>query len=247
MFDIFSVSSMRNRLRQPWKSINFNSKVALYFSLALVIFGAIIFFFLERENTMSGASNGEGWIMAFFQSISARTAGFNTVDFGALSMPVIVILMFLMFIGASSNSTGGGIKTSTFAILWASTVATVRDRKNVELFKRTIKSDTVLKAFTILLYFIAWNVLAVFILLITEKEIIQQSGRDAMHVIFEQVSAFATVGFSMGITSELSMAGKIIIIISMYAGKVGALTLAYLFGKPITTNYKYPDADSMVG
>ena len=152
-----------------------------------------------------------------------------------------------MFIGASSGSTGGGIKTSTFAILWASIIATMRDRKNVELFKRTIKSETVLKAFTVLLFFIGWNLIAIFMLLITETAILEDARWDSMHLIFEQVSAFATAGLSMGITADLTYAGKIIIISSMYIGKIGALTLAYLFGKPITTNYKYPDADSMVG
>lgn len=247
MFEIFSVSSMRDRMRQPWKSINFNAKVALYFSLVLVVLGAVIFYFLEQDNVLKDMDEGGSWVTSLFQSITSRTAGFNTVNIGDLTMPVLIFLMFLMFVGASSGSTGGGIKTSTFAILWASTIATMRDRKNVELFKRTIKSETVLKAFTVLLFFIAWNLIAIFVLLITEGELLNKPGIDPLHVIFEQVSAFATAGLSMGITADLTLAGKIIIISSMYIGKIGALTLAYLFGKPITTNYKYPDADSMVG
>ncbi len=247
MFDIFSVSSMRSRMRQPWRSINFNSKVALYFSLILVAAGALVFYFLEQDNTIKDMDEGGRWVTALFQSITTRTAGFNTVNIGDLATPVIVFMLFLMFIGASSGSTGGGIKTSTFAILWAATVATFRDRKNVELFKRTIKSETVLKAFTVLLFFIAWNFIAIFLLLITETEILADPRWDSMHLIFEQVSAFATAGLSMGITADLTFAGKVIIISSMYIGKIGALTLAYLFGKPITTNYKYPDADSTVG
>lgn len=247
MFDIFSVSSLRQRMRQPWRSISFNSKVALYFSLILVAAGAIVFYLLEQDNTIKDMDEGGSWVTALFQSITTRTAGFNTVNIGDLTMPVIVFMLFLMFIGASSGSTGGGIKTSTFAILWASIVATMRDRKNVELFKRTIKSETVLKAFTVLLFFIAWNLIAIFALLITETDILADPRWDSMHLIFEQVSAFATAGLSMGITADLTLAGKIIIISSMYIGKIGALTLAYLFGKPITTNYKYPDAESMVG
>ena len=245
MFDIFSFEKMRERMRQPWKSIHFNSKVALYFSIILVVAGALVFYFLEQDNAIKDMDEGGSWVTALFQSITTRTAGFNTVDIGALTSPVIIFMMFLMFIGASSGSTGGGIKTSTFAILWASTIATMRDRKNVELFRRTIKSDTVLKAFTVLLFFIAWNLIAIFILLITEEEILKETS--TVHLIFEQVSAFATAGLSMGITAKLTLAGKTIIILSMYVGKVGALTLAYLFGKPITTNYKYPYADSMVG
>ncbi len=247
MFEIFSFSSMRDRMRQPWKSINFNAKVALYFSLILVVLGAIVFYFLEQDNTIKDMDEGGSWVTSLFQSITTRTAGFNTVNIGDLTMPVIIFMLFLMFIGASSGSTGGGIKTSTFAILWASTIATIRDRKNVELFKRTIKSETVLKAFTVLLFFISWNLIAIFALLITEADILANPKFDSIHLIFEQVSAFATAGLSMGITADLTLARKIIIISSMYIGKIGALTLAYLFGKPITTNYKYPDADSMVG
>jgi trk system potassium uptake protein TrkH len=245
MFDIFSFERMRDRMRQPWKAIHFNSKVALYFSIILVVAGALVFYFLEQNNSIKDMDEGGSWVTALFQSITTRTAGFNTVDIGGLTTPVIIFMMFLMFIGASSGSTGGGIKTSTFAILWASTVATIRDRKNVELFRRTIKSETVLKAFTVLLFFIAWNFIAIFILLITEEQTLHETS--AVHIIFEQVSAFATAGLSMGITAKLTLGGKIIIILSMYIGKVGALTLAYLFGKPITTNYKYPYADSMVG
>ena len=209
--------------------------------------GALVFYFLEQDNTLKDMDEGGQWVTSFFQSITTRTAGFNTVNMGDLTMPVIVFMLFLMFIGASSGSTGGGIKTSTFAILWASIIATIRDRKNVELFKRTIKSETVLKAFTVLLFFIGWNLIAIFMLLITETAILEDARWDSMHLIFEQVSAFATAGLSMGITADLTYAGKVIIISSMYIGKIGALTLAYLFGKPITTNYKYPDADSMVG
>lgn len=247
MFDIFSVQTMRERMRRPWKSISFNSKVALYFSIVLVLIGAIIFFILEQNNTLENKGTGASVITAFFQSITTRTAGFNTVDFSSLTMPVIVIIMFLMFVGASSGSTGGGIKTSTFAILWASTISVIRDRKNVELFKRTIRSETVLKAFTVLLFFISWNVLAVFALLITESAMLENPNVGPIHIIFEQVSAFSTSGLSMGITSNLSTGGRIIIVISMYVGKIGALTLAYLVAKPLTTNYKYPYADSTVG
>ncbi|MBX7095881.1 MAG: hypothetical protein K1X56_14260, partial [Flavobacteriales bacterium] len=248
IFDLFSLENVRERMRKPWKRINFNTKVALYFSLILLTAGAILFFIFEYNNTLEGKNGGEMVITSLFQSVTTRTAGFNTVDIGGLTTPTLMIFLFLMFVGASSNSTGGGIKTSTFAILWASTVATMREKKNVELFKRTILSDTVLKAFTILLFFIAWNLLAIIILMVTEQHILAMDDRSELDVIFEQVSAFGTAGLSTGITSSLSFGGKIIITMSMFVGKIGALTLAYLFGrKVISTNYKYPHADAMVG
>lgn len=248
MFDLFSVDRLKERLRKPWKRINFNTKVAVYFSIILVVFGAVLFFMYEYNNTLSSKNTGEKIITSLFHSMACRTAGFNTVDIASLTIPCLIVFMFLMFIGASSNSTGGGIKTSTFAILWASTVATIRERKNVELFKRTIKRDTVLKAFTILLFFLAWNFLAILLLSYSERHILAMEGKTSMNIIFEQVSAFGTVGLSTGITSSLSVMGKIIITFSMFAGKIGALTLAYLVGRrAISINYKYPDADAMVG
>jgi potassium uptake TrkH family protein len=248
LFDIFSFKNLRERMRMPWKTISFNSKIALYISIILVIAGTILFFILEYDNTLSEKNLGEALVTALFQSVTTRTAGFNTVDVSSLSIPVLIMFLFLMFIGASSNSTGGGIKTSTFAVLFSATLATIKDRKNVELFKRTISQETILKAFTILLFFISWNLIAIFLLTITETDIMQSANRSVMHIIFEQVSAFATVGLSMGITSELSEAGKIIIILSMYIGKVGALAVAYIVGtRAISKNYKYPTADMMIG
>ncbi len=248
MFDIFSPENLRERMRKPWKRFGFNTKVALYFSLILVFVGALLFFVLEYNHTLSGKNTGEAVITSLFHSVTTRTAGFNTVDISQLTLPVMILFLFLMFVGASSNSTGGGIKTSTFAILWASAIATMRDKKQVELFKRTIRQETVLKAFTILLFFISWNLLAILILSITEQEIIHLPGRGAEDIIFEQVSAFSSAGLSTGITPLISPLGKMVLTVSMFVGKIGALTLAYLFGrKLLSKNYLYPHADAVVG
>jgi Trk-type K+ transport system membrane component len=248
LFDLFGRENLRERMRKPWKRIDFNTKVTLYFSLILVFGGALFFYLFEFHNTLENQNTGEKVVTSFFQSVTTRTAGFNTVDIGALTLPTLIIFLFLMFVGASSNSTGGGIKTSTFAILWASMIATMREKKAVELFKRTIRTETVLKAFTILLFFIAWNLIAILLLLVTESQILEMSDRSEIDLIFEQVSAFGTVGLSTGITGSLSLGGKLIITLSMFIGKIGALTLAYLFGrKVLSTNYKYPNADAMVG
>jgi trk system potassium uptake protein TrkH len=247
LFNLFDIKRLRDRLKNPWKQIEFGTKIALYFSLALVIGGVIAFYFLEYNNTLKDQSFGEALITSLFQSVT-RTSGFNTVDFGSVSTPMIIFMMFLMFVGASSSSTGGGIKTSTFAILWANTIATMRGKKNVELFKKTVSNDLIGKAFSIFLFFIAGNLICIFLLSITEQHLLADPNYSVVDLMFEQVSAFGTVGLSTGLTSELSEAGKCIIMVSMFVGRIGTLTVAYLVGKSlISTNYKYPQGHTMVG
>jgi Trk-type K+ transport system membrane component len=160
---------------------------------------------------------------------------------------MLVILTFLMFVGSSSSSTGGGIKTSTFALLCASTIATIRGRKTPQLFEKSISNDLVFKAYSVFLFFVIGNMVSIFLLCISEQEILAMEGRSIMDLIFEEVSAFGTVGISMGITSQLSYAGKVIIILSMFVGRLGTLTVAFgLAKKPISTSYKYPDGHTMV-
>ena len=125
MFDLFDVSKLRERMMQPWKTISFPTKIALYFSTGLVVFGGVAYGALEWHGTLEGMSWFGKFTTAVFQSVT-RTSGFNTVDIGAVGMPMLFLLLVLMFIGASSSSTGGGIKTSTFAIVLADVARTVR-------------------------------------------------------------------------------------------------------------------------
>ncbi|MBK5284251.1 MAG: ATPase, partial [Bacteroidia bacterium] len=124
--DIFGFKNMRERLRYPWKNFQISTRIALYVSLSLVAFGAIAFYFLEKNNSLAGQTSVESVITSIFQSVTTRTTGFNTVDIGTLSNTILVIMIFLMFIGASSGSTGGGIKTSTFALIFISAWSTIR-------------------------------------------------------------------------------------------------------------------------
>ena len=197
---------------------------------------------------MSGKSTFDAVSMALFQSMTTRNAGFNVVDTAMLSMPVLIVFLFLMFIGASSGSAGGGIRTSTFAIMWASVISTIKGRSNTELYKRTISNDVVLKAYAIFVFFIVGNIVGPFALAITEADLLASGKYDFMDLVFEHVSAASTVGLSTGMTADLSPAGKIILIIAMFIGRVGTLTLAYLVGKKvISKNYKYPNGHTMVG
>jgi len=255
IFNLFDPHALRDRMKFRWKRISFSTKIALYFSLIFVFVGAVSFYALEYDNTLKDQNVGESIVTSLFQSVT-RTSGFNTVNFNgadtssgaAIGVPFLLLMCFLMFVGSSSSSTGGGIKTSTFAIIWASFTQTLKGKKHPELFKRAISSDLVGKAFAVLLIFIGGNLVCIFALSITEAELLAQDNRSLMDLVFEEVSAFGTVGLSTGITSELSVAGKYIIAISMFVGRVGTLTVAYLFGrKVLSKRYKYPTGHTMVG
>jgi len=247
IFDLFDVQRLRDRMTHPWKQIGFATKIALYFSVGLVLIGALGYWLLERDTSMQGLSAFGQVTTAFFQS-ATRTSGFNTVDIGSLGIPILFLLIILMFIGSSSSSTGGGIKTSTLAIVMADVWRTVRNFDHVQLFKRTIPAVLRSRAYSVLLFFLIGNTLSIFLLTITESHILEMSGRGIMDLIFEEVSAFGTVGLSTGITASLSPIGKVIIMLSMFIGRVGTLTVAYAIGGRITkTHIKYPEGHTMVG
>ncbi|MCR9172554.1 MAG: hypothetical protein NXI10_08690 [bacterium] len=248
VFDVFEIRRIRQRMRTPWKSFEFGTKISLYFTLGLLLLGAAVFFIFEWDGTMEGKNTLDMVVTALFESMTTRNAGFNVVDTAALSVPVLIIFLFLMFIGASSGSAGGGIRTSTFAILWASVLSTIKGKKHTELFKRTISNDLVLKAYAIFIFFVIGNIIGPFILAISEADLLASGKYDFMDLVFEHVSAASTVGLSTGITSELSTVGKFVLIVAMFIGRVGTLTLAYLVGKRVMSkNYKYPSGHTMVG
>ena len=183
------------------------------------------------------------WITAsFFQSVTTRTAGFNSVDFSRLGQPVLLFIIVLMYIGASPGSTGGGIKTTTFLALFKSATATIRGKKNIEVFKHTLSFETVDKAYTVALFSFVLIIISTFFLSITETNF------SFLSLLFEEVSAFGTVGLSTGITPYLSDAGKTIIVMTMFVGRIGTLTLAVALTRKVAyTKYTYPHADVMIG
>nr|WP_271711585.1 potassium transporter TrkG [Marinigracilibium pacificum] len=240
--DLFSIRKLRDRLNNPWKDWELGTKVAVYMAATLLAFGTLMFFILERNNTLEGKNFMEALITSFFQSGTARTAGFNTVDFSMLTMPTIFIFVFLMFVGASSGSVGGGIKTSTFFIIVQSVIATIRGNKKVVINKQYIPNSIIFRALSTFVFAVVLNLIGIFVLSITEQ------GRALEQLIFEQVSAFATVGLSMGLTPELSFGGKIMIIISMFLGRVGTLTFALALSfRGWKDTARYPRASLMVG
>lgn len=248
LFDIFSLKSIKERLHNPWKKLEVGTKIALHYSIGLVIAGMVFYLFLENGNTLAHMNILQKLSNSFFQSVTTRTAGFNTVNIAKVCTPMLLIFIVLMFIGASSSSTGGGIKTSTFALLSAATFANIRGKKNVEIYKRTISKDLIIRAFVIFIFFLLSILISVFLLSITESAYIAHSPHGLLDVVFETVSAYATVGLSTGVTPHLTIYGRYIIIASMFIGRVGLLTIVFLIGKrPISVNYKYPKVNTIVG
>lgn len=240
--DLFNIQKLRDRLKYPWKDWHLSTKVALYTSLSLLIVGTVSFYLLETENVLQGMNFMEKMVASFFQSAVTRSAGFHSVDLGKITDATAMIMVFLMFIGASPASTGGGIKTSTFLVIFATAMATITEKGKVEIGRRTITQDIIFRAFSVFAFAVAFNFLSLFVLLLAEPE------RMFIDLLFEQVSAFGTVGLSKGITSSLSVAGKMVIIVSMFVGRVGVLTLAIAISKRASAkSYRYPNAHLMVG
>lgn len=240
--DVFSPKKLRERLDKPWKDWKIGTKISIFTSLGLIIIGMLLYALTEWNNSLLGLSNFEKLVTMFFQSVTTRTAGFNTVDFSSLMTSTLIFMIFLMFIGASSGSTGGGIKTSTFLLILKSSIAAIRGRKEVDIARRHIPNETLSKAFSIFVFAATFNLTMIFVLSITD------SNQEIINLAFEQISAFGTVGLSTGITGSLSIWGKFIIITSMFVGRIGTLTLALALSTRVQSNsYSYPDTHIMIG
>ena len=248
LLEIFDFKRMRNRIMSPWKRLSVSSKISLYMSLILVFGGFFVIFLLENGKVFNSESTIANLSGAFFSSVTTRTAGFNTVDFSLFSAPTIMLILLLMFIGASSSSTGGGIKTSSLFLIISSTFSTIRGRKTIEFNKKTFSNELVRKAYSVLIYSLLVVGTSTFFLCITEANLLESGQFDIIDILFEEVSAFATVGLTTGITPLLSTGGKLIIMLSMFVGRIGTLTFAYVLTKNISNlKYRYPDAHIMVG
>jgi Trk-type K+ transport system membrane component len=241
--DLFSYRAFIMRRRNPWKHLKVNSKIALYSTIALIIFGSVFYALLEDEYILEGFKIVKQSFFAFTQIAIGRTAGFNIVEVANLTLPTLLILIFLMFIGGASGSTAGGIKTSTFTLVLLNALATIRGRKRVEVFKHTIPMEMLNLALSVFLFTLGGVLLGIFLLSITDGHL------GLIRLAFEQVSAFCTVGLSMGITSDLSEVGKIILMISMLIGRIGTVTLAFALTrrKKESHDYTYPKAQVQVG
>jgi trk system potassium uptake protein TrkH len=229
---------------KKFKEFSLQTKLVLSVTLLLLVLGAIVTFALEYSNpaTLGNLSwKGKG-LAAMFLSVTPRTAGFNTVPTGSLRSSTIFFTILLMFIGASPGSTGGGVKTTTFGALLAVLYTTVTGKEDVELYKRRIAKDIIHSAVSIILIALLLVVAVTMMLSITEEA-------RFIELFFEAVSAFGTVGLSTGVTVDLSVIGRVLIIFTMFAGRVGPLTIAVAIGekRKKRANIRYPEEKIIVG
>ena len=219
------------------------SKIVIIITLILLVIGFLGLLALEFNNpdTMGNLPFGEKILSAMFLSVTPRTAGFNTLPTDALKSSSLFFIIILMFIGASPGSTGGGIKTTTFGVMAITMWNKIIGKKDIEIYNRRIDEEDVLKAMAITLLAVVLVVLITIILTITESQ-------PFIDILFETVSAFGTVGLSTGVTSTLSTIGRILITLTMFAGRVGPLTLAVAFAEKERKGiYHYPKEKIMVG
>jgi len=225
------------------RTLSLHTKLALRISFILILIGSIIVFFIESNNTstMGNLAFSEKIFSSIFQSVTARTAGFNTIHIGSMQNATLFLMIVLMFIGASPSSTGGGVKTTTFGLLILYVWSSLKGKKEIQIFKRRISQDIIVKALTVITLSLGLVIIMTILLSYIE-------GEDFIKVLFEVVSAFGTVGLSTDITSSLSIAGKMIIIITMFTGRIGPLGLALsLIQKREPEMIRYPEEKIMVG
>ena len=232
---------IREKTYLPWV-LNLSSKVIISTTIILLVSGTLFFMIFEYNNTLTVHKNLFGkLVVAFFGSVTTRTAGFNSVDTAAMTIPMTLIFILLMWIGASPASTGGGIKTSTIAVAFMNVLSIARGKKSLEVFGREISQVSINKSFAIILLSLMVIFIASFGLSIFDPE------KNLLSIVFEVVSAYATVGLSRGITGSLTDPSKIILVITMFLGRVGMITFLMAFIKKSNkTKYRYPAEDLLI-
>ncbi|MDO9586272.1 MAG: TrkH family potassium uptake protein [Syntrophales bacterium] len=238
------------RLQGFERRLSLHAKIVIITTLVLIVVGAVSFYFFEMDHMLRDKSLLSSILVSFFHSVTARTCGFNTVDIGQLANSTILVLIVLMFIGASPGSTGGGIKTTSFAILLLIIWNQIKGNEDVNVFNRTIPKEILNR--TIAIIFAAalsvGVVASILLFLGSTGELSPQASRHFfVEYIFETVSAFGTVGLSMGGTPNLNDAQKMAVIIMMFAGRVGPLTLAFAWHSSKTKCLVYAEETVMVG
>ncbi|WP_268223616.1 TrkH family potassium uptake protein [Sinomicrobium oceani] len=230
------------KFKQPVRVLTLNSKIVIVTTSFLLFLGTLFVVLGEWGNTLQSHEGFWGKLTtASFVSVTTRTAGFNTVNFSELTMPVILFTILLMWIGASPASTGGGIKTSTFALATLNIIATARGKEHIEIGTRKVNSQSVKRAFAIICISLIVIGNAILLLLIFEKKF------TLIQIAFEVFSAYSTVGLSLGITSELSNPSKYVLIFVMFFGRIGLLNLLIGMLRRIQHNsYRYPEENILI-
>jgi len=255
---LYSIFRRKKRTENTLPQFRMQTRIVLFASLILVLLGAGIIYFSELNNSFADYSQGEKVLASVFQSVSARTAGFNTVEIGKLSIPVLLLIIALMFIGASPGGTGGGVKTTTFTLFILAITSRLRNREYVEVYGRTIPWQLIHNALIIL--FFATVLVFIFSALVAAFGFDEAKLKEApeiaatlkengyIRILFEVVSAFGTVGYSTGITKFLSTGSKLVLVLAMFIGRIGPFTLLLAMSRQAKKmKYSYPTEGIMVG
>ncbi|MBN2059646.1 MAG: ATPase [Deltaproteobacteria bacterium] len=248
---LYDLQSWARERKKQRLRLSLQTKTVLFTTFFLIVSGAIMFAFLEHHALAATASLSHRLLISVFQSITCRTAGFNTVDISSLREATLAFMVFLMFIGASPGSCGGGVKTTTLALIGAFTLSRVRRKVRVNLFKKSIPVEVVNRSISLILLSIGVIGVVLFMLLVGESpgpRYATDHGGSFLAYLFETVSAFGTVGLSMGATPGLSTWGKIWLTLMMIIGRVGVLTFSYIIvGTGVTNGIEYSEESIMIG
>jgi len=243
--ELISAVRTKERIR-----LSLHTKLTLVVTIVLILFGTFIFWSLEANRYMSGLPWWEKILVSYFQSVTTRTAGFNTVDFSLLGNATLMFTILLMFIGASPGSAGGGIKTTSagalFVVLWNR----LRGSETNNVFKATLPEEIVSRTITVFIVSIFFIIFVLSLLMVEQQGtvLIAQSRGLFLEYFFEAVSAFGTVGLSMGITPKMDSLGKFFIIITMLVGRLGILTLVYvIINRREAPRYCYAEENVLIG
>lgn len=215
------------------RKLNLLTKIVLFTTAFLLVLGFTVFYLAEYNGAMQGFSIYRRILSSWFQSVTTRTAGFNTIDLSQIGKASVLVSIVLMFIGASPGSTGGGIKTTSFAVLTLSVISLLKGKRHISVFKRRIHEYNFREATGLIMLSITIILVVVFFLMLVEPHAFDK-------LLFEAVSAFGTVGLTLGITPQLTVIGKLLITVLMYVGRIGPLTMIYAFStktKQININY----------
>ncbi|MDV2686129.1 TrkH family potassium uptake protein [Alkalihalophilus lindianensis] len=228
--------------KKNFRQLTLHTKIMLVGTLILNVVAMLVIFSLEYGNpaTLGSLSLSDKLWGAYFQAVTPRTAGFNSLDIGSMNPGSITFMLVLMFIGAGSASTGSGIKLTTFVVILLAVITYLKGRKETVVFERTIGDHIIMRALAIVVISLMAVSFCIFLLAITEDA-------PYISIVFEAFSAFGTVGLSMGITDELSTIGKQIIIVLMFIGRIGPVTLAFALAKSRPSNVRYPKGDVFTG
>lgn len=222
--------------------LSLHSKMVLISTTFLIVVSFFIFLALEKDRALQAFPWKDKILAAFFQAVTPRTAGFNTIDLTTLGTASVLLLMLLMFIGASPGSTGGGVKTSTFGVVLAFVRSKLAARDSVHVFYRNIPQDNVVRAFTLISLSLSLIFIVGFVVLLGQPSVLMKD------VFFEVFSGFGTVGLSLGVTTKLSALSKVMIILVMYAGRIGPLTLLLAFSRRRALGkYEYIEERVLIG